>query len=576
MSKRQWKMVAFSLLILALAGLAACAAPSTPVPPTAVPATSAPPAATAVPPTSAPAATATSAPKAQPSATTAAQPTQAPTAAAAQKPTGELRIAMPSLYTETLHPYWGPSSRKFYYEVLYDYLIGLDEKGEFDPNQSIATKWEEAPDHLSWTFTIREGVKFHDGSPLTLEDVKYSLDTILDPKNVSARSIAAPKQASVEIVQPNKIVMRLKEPWTVALTYLSSEGQGGGNILPKKYIEEVGGKFEKAPIGTGPYKYVEQKEGDYIKFEALDSHWRVGTPKYKTLIFKTIPNDETRVAALQSGQVDIALVGVVAADKLANAGFTVQKKVGGVDMNLEFLRTYQEGSPLAKKEVRQALTLAIDKASILKNIMKGQGKTIGYTVAMFSWSYSLKDYPVTPYDPAKAKQLLAQAGYPNGFTMTYYKYATSIPEQKIIGDAIAGFWEAIGVKVNISELDYGAFSSIWMKKSEPPGPAAFTHSWSSRRTETWRSLYGSDVKTYYFSQTSDPEMDKLINAYEKVTSMEALITAERNAEDYVLANYYKTGLLSADILFATGKGVPQWGMGKGLESYRFEYVGAKK
>lgn len=491
------------------------------------------------------------------------------------KPTGELRIGMPTLHTETFHPFWGRNIRKFYYEPLYDYLVGMDEN--MNLTEGIAYKWEEASDHMSWTFWIRDGIKFHDGKPLTLEDVKFSLDTILDEKNVSNRSLFKPYQDRVEIVPPNKIVVYLKKPWPIMPYYLSPSGQGGGTILPKKYIAEKGDDFENHPIGTGPYKFLEKKEGDYIKYEAQDHHWRVGTPKYRYLIFKKMPEEGTRVAALKAGEVDVIMISRARIKELEAEGFPIVRKEEAADLNLDFLYTYKPDNPLSKQKVRQALIYAIDKAAILEHILMGQGKLIGHSYSLFSTSIDYKPYPVTPYDPKRAKQLLTEAGYPNGFTIYYYSYATLVPEQKLIGEAIAGYWEAIGMKVKILEMEPAAFFAVWTKKKEPPGPAAFVHAWSTRPKEVWRPLAYSDVKKYYFSHIVDPELDRLIDEYDKQVTAEGLIKASQRCMDRVLEMAYRSGIANVSIPFATRKEVPKWNCGRGnTDSYRFEYVGATK
>jgi len=493
------------------------------------------------------------------------------------KPVGELRIGVSSLLTQTFHPFLAPYARKFYYEVMFDHLVGVNEKGEPSPEHSIAFKWEEASDHLSWTFYIRDGVKFHDGTPLTLDDVKYSIDTILDEKNVCARSLHIPYQDRVEIVPPNKVVVHMKKPWPIMHYLLGPLGQGGGVILPKKYIEEKGTRyFETNPIGTGPYRFLEQKEADYIKFVAQDHHWRVGTPKYKNLTFKAIPEEETRVANLIRGELDIITVSIAKSKELEKRGFPIRSKHGAVDLFLEFLRTYEPTNPLHKKEVRQALIYAIEKAAILENILLGRGKLIGHAPYMFSGSIGYKEYPVTPYDPKKAKELLAKAGYPEGFTIYLYSYVTTVPEQELINEAIAGYWEAIGMKVKILKMESGAFMPIWTKKKEPPGPAAHMHSWSDRPQATWRPIYHSDVKKFYFSQTADPEMDRLIEEFDKQITLKGYIEATRKCVEHVLANFYKSGVANTSLLFATNKETPEWEIGRGIDSYRFEYIGAKK
>jgi len=490
------------------------------------------------------------------------------------KPAGELIIGLPSIHTETFHPLWGPCLRKGYYEVMFDFLVGLDENMKLVPG--IAYKWEESPDHMSWTYYIRDDVKFHDGTPVTLEDIKFSLDTILDKGNVTARTMHAPYQGEVEIVPPDKIVAHLKRPWPTMPYYNSPAAQGGGVILPKKYIEKVGKDFEKHPIGSGPYEFLEQKENDYIKFVAQDHHWRVGTPKYRYLTFKKLPEEGTRVASLQRGEVDVIMISRSRVKELEGQGFPIVRKRDATDVNLDFLYTYKPDNPISKKKVRQALAYAINKPDILEHILLGQGKLIGHASYMFSASIGHKDYPVTPYDPKKAKQLLAEAGYPDGFTIYLYAYATTVPEQKLICEAIAGYWEAIGMKVKILEMEWGAFSPVWTKKKAPPGPAAFVHSWTTRPYYNWRAQFTKPEK-YLWSHVDDPVMDKFVDAFDNQFTLTGYIEYARKCEERVLEMFYKSGIANTDIPFATGKEVPPWNCGKGnIDSFRFEYIGATK
>lgn len=493
------------------------------------------------------------------------------------KPSGELRIGMPTLLTETLHPYRAPPARKFYTELMYDYLVGINEKMELDPALGIAYKWEEAPDHMSWTYYIRDGVTFHDGTPVTLEDIKYSMETVMDEKNTVGPWVFKPFVKGFEVVPPNKLVVHMIKPWILMPYYVSPVGEGVGVILPKKYLEEKGIEyFENHPIGTGPYKFLEKKEGNYIKFVAQDSHWRVGTPKYRHMTFKLMPEEGTRAAALQKGEVDIILVSISRAAELERAGFPIREKIGDADLTLVFQRMYDPNNPLSKKKVRQALVYAIDKASIWKHVLQGRGRLIGHTVYLYTTSICYKDYPLTPYDPKKAKQLLAEAGYPNGFKLYFYSVETTLPEQKLVNEAIADYWRAIGMDVTILEMDYGALRPIWRKAKDPAGPAVHTFVWPSKPTGTWYGIFHSDIKKYPFSQTQDPEMDRLMDEFNAQLTMEGYCAAERKCVERVLSQYYNSGIASIGALFATGKDVPEWDPGHNTYAYRFEYVGARK
>lgn len=492
-------------------------------------------------------------------------------------PTGELKIGVNTLYTETFHPYRALPARKFYLDTMYDYLVGLDDKMNLDPNSGVAFKWEEAPDHLSWTYYIRDGVKFHDGTPLTLEDVKFSLETILDEKNVIGPPNFKPYLNRVEVVPPNKVVVHLKMPWIFMPYMVSPVSEGQCVILPKKYIEEKGVPyFENHPIGTGPYKFQEKREGDYIKLVAQDSHWRVGTPKYKYLTFKLMPEEGTRDAALRAGEVDVIQTSIARAAKLDADGFPIREKTGHADINLIFLRTYEQNNPISKKEVRQALVYAIDKAAIVKHVLLNRGRPIGHASYMFTTSLSYKEYPVTPYDPTKAKQLLAQAGYPNGFTMYLYSFDTGLSEQKLINETIAGYWKAVGMDVKILEMDYAAYRPVWLKQKDPAGPAAHTFVWPCKVAGSWAPLFGADTKTFQFSQVQDAELEKFIKEADNAVTVKANIEAERKSEEQILANFYTSGIAGIGLLFATKKDVPVWDLGKAAYSFNFEYVGAKK
>jgi peptide/nickel transport system substrate-binding protein len=490
------------------------------------------------------------------------------------QPSGELRIGLPTLYDQTFHPIWETVYRKQYIEPMYDYLVGVDKEGNLDPKQGIATKWEVASNNLSWTFTIREGIKFHNGDPLTIEDVKYTIEQACSKKNLAlARSDFAAKVSHVETIPPNKVIVHLKTPWPVFPIYLSTRSGTEGMIQPKKYIEEKGEKaFNKNPVGSGPYKFYEWKEGSYIKLVAQDSHWRIGVPKYKYLTFVLMPEEGTREAALRGEEVDIIAISLARVKKLKEAGFNIVQKKDGLHVGLMWIQDYRPEFPTNKKKVREALIYAINKDEIVKQILMGEGKVIGNATSMFTWSIEYKPYPLTPYDPKKAKRLLEEAGYPQGFTMYLYSFVTHLPETKLINEAIAGYWEAIGVKVKILEMDYNGFKPIWTKHQDPPGPAAFVLAWPNRPSYSWRNMYHSAA---LYSHKKDPQIDRLIEDFETKASMEEYITSAQKIMDYVLENFYSTGICTTHELFAANKKVPMWEMGKGVGSFRWEYIGEK-
>jgi peptide/nickel transport system substrate-binding protein len=487
------------------------------------------------------------------------------------QPSGELKIGAATLYDQTFHPIWGTMYQRVFLEPMYDNIIGVTEDGKLDPQQSIASKWEVSADQLKWTFYIRDGVEFHNGDRLTNEDVKYTIEQAGSKKN-NAGSQADFKELieKVETAAPNKVVISLKKPWPTFLTALTTLNGAEGLVQPKNYIEKNGDDyFRKNPVGSGPYKFAEWKEGNYIKLVAQDKHWRV-TPKYKYLTFKLMPEEGARVAALRSGEVDVIPVSLTRAKELVKDGYTLQNKEDGLFVGLMWLGAYRPDFATNNKKVRQAITYAIDKASIVKHIFTGYGKVVGSATSMFTWAIEYKPYPPTPFDPAAAKKLLAEAGYPNGFTLNLYSFVTMLPEIKLINETIASNLEAIGVKVKILEMDYNAFKVFWTKQQDPPGPAAFVMAWPNRPVYSWRHMYASDA---LYSHVKDPKIDKLIDDFERVKTTVDYIAGGQKIMDYVLENYYATGICTTHQLHIIGKKTPAWNMGRGVGSYRWEYAG---
>jgi len=492
--------------------------------------------------------------------------------AQAEKPAGELRVGLATLYDQTFHPIWGTLYRRQYMEPMYDYMIGVDEKGNYDPAQSVAYKWEKSSDLMTWTFYIRDGIKFHNGDSLTNEDVKYTIEQAATKKNnAGSQSDFMAHIGHVETVAPNKVVVQLKKPWPTFINALTALNGAEGLIQPKKYIEEKGEDYFMAhPVGSGPYKFYEWKEGIHAKFLAQDSHWRVGVPKYKYLTFKLMPEEGGRDAALRSGEVDIISVGMARAKGLKRDGFILQEKKDGLYVGLMWIQHFQQHFATHNKKVRQALVYAIDKDAIVKHILIGSGRVVGTATSMFTWAIEYKPYPHTPYDPEKAKKLLVEAGYPKGFTMYIYSFVTKLPEAKLINEAIAAYWEAIGIKVKIFEMDYSAFKAYWTKHKDPPGPAAFINPWANRPVYSYRAHYNSKGA---YSHKKDPKLDELVKDFGAQKTREGYIAAGQKLMDYVLENYYATGICTTHELYAMSKAVPMWDMGRGVTSYRWEYIG---
>lgn len=493
--------------------------------------------------------------------------------ALAEVPTGELRIGLTTLYDQTFHPIWGSTYRKSYLGPMYDFIIGIDKNGKLDPKQSLAYKWEVSKNMLEWTFYIRSGVKFHNGDLLTNVDVKYTIEQAGTKKNGGQGPSSMAPVSRVEAVAPNKVVVHLKKPWPNILYALSDAVGAEGMVQPKAYIEEKGDDyFRSHPVGSGPYKLYEWKEGVYVKLVAQDSHWRVGVPKYKYLTFTLMPELGARDAALRAGEMDIVATGLKRAKDLKDAGYVIRPKQDSIFLGMTWLNYSKPEYATHNKKVRQALIYAINKKEIIDKILLGQGKLVGSAAAMFTWAIEYKDYPPTPYDPKLAKKLLAEAGYPDGFNIDIYSFVTNLPEAKVINEAVAGYWGAIGVKARILEMDYAAFKPYWTHQKETTGPAMFMYPYANRPVYSWRVEYHSSS---IYGHAKDPQLDKMIEDFENAATTKQYIVSARGLMDYVLNNFYATGMCTTSDLFATNKKVPVWEIGRGAGSYRWEYIGVK-
>jgi peptide/nickel transport system substrate-binding protein len=315
---------------------------------------------------------------------------------------------------------------------------------------SLAESWTVSRDGLTYEFVLRKGVKFHNGDPVTADDVKFSFERY---KGGGASSLKA-RVAAVEIVDPQRVRFRLKQAWPDFMTFYGTPATGAAWIVPKKYVERVGDDgFKKAPIGAGPYKFVSFSPGVELVLEANESYWRK-TPSVKRLVFKSIPDEATRVAALKRGDVDIAyaLRGPLAEEVRRTSGLTLKATSPTFTDWIVFTEQWDPKSPWHDKRVRLAANLAIDRKAI------NEAEYLGF--ARISSSIIPKDFafywPAPPYafDPAQAKKLLADAGYPKGFDAvemtTDAVYASTV-------EAVVNSLQTVGIRARVRAVERAAY-----------------------------------------------------------------------------------------------------------------------
>jgi peptide/nickel transport system substrate-binding protein len=321
---------------------------------------------------------------------------------------------------------------------------------------SLAESWSMARDMLSADFTLRANAKFHNGDPVTAEDVKFSFERYRG----GAAKVLKDTVKEIQTPAPNRVRFVFKDPWPDFPAFYGTFVASAGWVVPRKYVERVGEDgFRKAPIGAGPYRFVSLNPGVELVVETFEGYWRK-PPAIKRLVFRSLPDETTRAAALKSGEVDLAmlLTGPTAQDVKRTQGLRLVAPLLGIFW-LDFPDQWDPRSPWADRRVRQAASLALDRQALNEAETIGLSRPVGSTVPR-DFEFALPFEPPT-HDPARARKLLAEAGYPNGFDGGEL---TPFPPYNAMGETIQGWLQAVGIRTRMRAMERGAFMTSWREK----------------------------------------------------------------------------------------------------------------
>ena len=313
----------------------------------------------------------------------------------------------------------------------------------------LAESWKSTDD-LTWDFRIRKGVKFHNGEPVNASAVKFSIDRVLDPAQKSYLRDRFKGITQVQVVDEYGIRLKTDKPNPVLLERLTNLP-----IMPPAYVKDKGDAYvAKNPVGSGPYRFVEWVRGQRLVLEAAPGYWGPA-PAVKTLVFRPITDVSTAIAEMLAGSVD--LIRLVPPDQIpvieasGKAYITAAPIIRVIYLSFDVIGRAGP-TPVQNIKVREAISHAVDVDGIITHVLGGRGLKLGTIVNPMKFGYDPSIKPV-PYDPGRAKQLLAEAGQANGLTLNFMTYSGSIIASRQVGDAVAGYLAKVGIQTTRQHIE---------------------------------------------------------------------------------------------------------------------------
>jgi peptide/nickel transport system substrate-binding protein len=372
---------------------------------------------------------------------------------------------------------------------MYDTLVWTDSNLKVIPQ--LATSWKNLDD-LTWEFKLRDGVKFHNGEAFTADAVKFTLERIVDPKQKSTQSARFTELDSVTVVDPLTVRIKTKHPFPVLLLGLTQ-----AFIVAPQYVSQNPAQAATNPVGTGPFKFVSWTQGDRLTFAANKSYWGE-KPIVDQVVFRVIPDDASRLAALKAGEVHIDMILPIDSIEAVSSDSNLRVEQSFIVNSLILMMDNMRGGPTANPVVRQAINYAIDKEGINKSLLRGKLRPLDGQLATreaFGYDPNVKAYP---YDPEKAKALLTQAGYPNGFETVINGPIGKYTSDRDIVIAVADGLGKVGIKAKANPMEYGLFVQKLLASQLSPmfligwytfGDAALADIWLTSLTGAYGHYY---------------------------------------------------------------------------------------
>jgi len=448
-----------------------------------------------------------------------------------------------SSVADSVHPYKHSSSPIYgQWQHIMEPLVEYDYKRK-DYVGILADSWEFQGKR--WVMRLKKGIKFHNGAPLTSKDVAFSIERMKDEKGGSLQGSNFKEVTEVQTPDDLTVIFVTKQPLAVFLDRLENRF-----ILSKAAAEKYGDQMDQHPIGTGPYRYVSYQRGGNFVFTRNDDYWG-GKANIKEVVFKKVTEDAARLAALESGQAD--LVNNVPVHEVARLERHPRVKVEQVEgLRMFFLAFNVAHKPFDNKLVRQAVNYSVDAPAIIKNIFEGIGYATDGPVGsnVLGSDPKLKRYP---YDPKKARELLAAAGYPNGCDVQLYYSAGRYPKDTEVCQVVAAQMAKGGFRVEPISQEWAIF---WENTGVNGGKLPFYYIGRGSLTDA-DTLYDQYFRTGRTKRTnySNPELDKLIEEQQKTPEMKKRTAILQQAGKFIMDEALFAPLYNLADIYGVAKNV---------------------
>ncbi|MBI4595831.1 MAG: ABC transporter substrate-binding protein [Candidatus Tectomicrobia bacterium] len=481
-----------------------------------------------------------------------------PSGAVKPAPKGKVTAVVATLGQQLVDPSHGKNGmmRPVSYHLQAD-LVRRDLEGKWVP--ALASSWEISPDGLSWKFTLRKGAKFHNGEEVTAQDVLYAYERCFLPEmaNPNLKTFQSTVE-KLEVKDDYTIVYHTKGPQPMLLNNIPVVA------APRKYLEKVGTDgYAKNPVGAGPFKLVKNAIGEYMEWEAFENYYSPEeVPHVKTAVMRVVPEAATRIAMLKTGEADIVhgVAGAQIKEIESTAGLRTLSGPSSGSSHLQFLNMYNSSSPFSDMRVRQALAHAIDRQAIVNKIYFGQALPTavgGISKAQFGWNPDLKPYA---YDPQKSKKLLAEAGYPNGFTAKIVTYDTAtVPKTPDQMEALAAFFTQVGVKTTVTLMETGTYTARFRDKSLAKdydmGPITMPTAPAYDVGYTTSIFY---ISTAPYTYINNPKIDELWKQSQHIVNPKEREQVLGKIQEIAYEEVLGLGTIESHSIFGIGPRVKEW------------------